>query len=197
MNIQLGSITPVVLIKCLITLFIIFPGCEPTRCSPPPPPLIFEDKRLAPVYPVIQNFKNIITSYPLGITQNWVGSDICNYTGFYCDNPPDNSTAKALAAIDFNGYQLGASTLDGFIDQLPDLAFFHANSNNFTGTISPKIANLTYFYELDISNNKFSGAFPPAVLGMNGLSFLDIRFNSFTGMVLLNYYLSYPKNLSL
>lgn len=186
--IQQGSITP--LTKSIITfLIIIFPcllrvTCHPADSpSPPPQVLTFLDQRLAAVYPVIQKFKNTITSDPLGITQTWVGSNICNYTGFYCDNPPDNTSALALAAIDFNGYQLGAPTLDGFIDQLPDLAFFHANSNNFTGNISPKIANLLYFYELDISNNKFSGVFPPAVLGMNGLSFLDIRFNTFTGTV--------------
>jgi hypothetical protein len=188
MMIQLGRITS--LTKCLITFLIISPCllcsviCQPAD-SPCPPPdvLAFLDQRLAVVYPVIQTFKKTITSDPLGITQTWVGSNICNYTGFYCDNPPDNTSATALAAIDFNGYQLGAPTLDGFIDLLPDLAFFHANSNNFTGTISPKIANLPYFYELDISNNKFSGPFPPAVLSINGLAFLDIRFNSFAGTV--------------
>ncbi|XP_010270768.1 PREDICTED: uncharacterized protein At4g06744-like [Nelumbo nucifera] len=157
---------------------------EVCNCSPSPAPdLVFENQRLALVYPIIQSFKNIITSDPLGITSTWVGSDICNYRGFYCDNPPDDPSVRALAGIDFNGYQLAAPTLDGFIDLLPDLAIFHANTNNFTGIISPKIAQLRYLYELDISNNLFSGQFPTAVLGMNGLSFLDIRFNSFSGSV--------------
>ncbi|KAK6939643.1 hypothetical protein RJ641_029174 [Dillenia turbinata] len=145
--------------------------------------LVFADKRLALVYPVIQNFKTTITSDPFGVTKSWVGPDICNYTGFYCDQPPDNNTATALASIDFNGYQLAAPTLDGFLEQLPDIALFHANSNNFSGTISPNIAKLKYLYELDISNNKFSGPFPSAVLGMDTLTFLDIRFNSFSGSV--------------
>lgn len=148
-----------------------------------PQNLTFLDQRLAIVYPIIQIFKNIITSDPFNITKTWVGPNICNYTGFYCGNPPYNLSAIALAAIDFNGFQLTAPTLDGFIDQLPDLAFFHANSNNFSGTISPKIAKLRYFYELDLSNNKFSGNFPVAILGITGLSFLDIRFNFFTGSV--------------
>ncbi|KAF3959743.1 hypothetical protein CMV_015472 [Castanea mollissima] len=82
-----------------------------------------------------------------------------------CDTLPDNSSAKALVAIDFNGFQLAAPTLDGFIDQLPDLAIFHANTNNFSGTISPKISNLPYFYELDISNSRIFGVFPQALLG--------------------------------
>lgn len=145
--------------------------------------LKFVDQRLAIVYPIIQTFKNIITSDPLGITKTWVGSDVCSYTGFYCGTPPDNATAVVIAAIDFNGFGLSAPTLDGFLDQLPDLAIFHANSNNFTGTISPKIANLRYLFELDLSNNNFVGRFPTAVLALKGLSFLDIRFNSFTGAV--------------
>lgn len=154
----------------------------------PPLPLIpellnFLDQRLAIVYPIIQTFKNTIILDPLGITNTWVGSDICKYKGFFCDNPPDNLSATTVASIDFNGFHLSAPTLDGFIDQLPDLAIFHANSNNFSGTISSKISNLPYLYELDLSNNDLAGVFPAAVLRMKSLYFLDIRFNSFTGTV--------------
>lgn len=145
--------------------------------------LVFADQRLSLVYPLIQNFKKTISSDPLNITGTWVGSDICKYRGFYCDNPPDNKTAIAVASIDFNGFQLTAPSLEGFLDQLPDIALFHANSNFFSGTISPNIAKLPYLYELDISNNLFSGSFPNAILGMNTLSFLDVRFNLFTGSI--------------
>ncbi|KAF5196398.1 Leucine-rich repeat receptor-like protein kinase pxl1 [Thalictrum thalictroides] len=133
---------------------------------------------------VIQKFKGTITSDPLGITKTWVGSDVCgNYKGFFCDTPPDNHSATAVASIDFNGFQLGAPTLQGFLDELPDLALFHANSNNFSGTIPDKILKLPYLYELDISNNKFSGAFPSVLLFPNNITFLDIRFNFFSGSV--------------
>ncbi|XP_052192763.1 uncharacterized protein At4g06744-like isoform X2 [Diospyros lotus] len=159
--------------------------CEPP--SPPAPPqpenLTFLDKRLALVYPVIQLFKSTITADPLGITQSWVGPDICNYTGFFCGEPPDNASALALASINFNGFQLAAPTLEGFIDQLPDLAIFHANTNNFSGTIPPGVSKLQFLFELDISNNKFFGAFPAVLLGVTGLGFLDIRFNFFAGTV--------------
>ncbi|KAL5559077.1 hypothetical protein UlMin_035288 [Ulmus minor] len=175
--------------ECNITLL----QCpQPTSPEPPLlpnlPPIIpqlltFADHRLAQVYPIIQNFKSIITSDPLNITKSWVGSDICNYTGFYCESPPDNESAIAVASIDFNGFHLSAPSLNGFLDQLPDIALFHANSNNFSGSISPNIAKLRYLYELDISNNKFSGPFPSSVLGMESLTFLDIRFNFFTGSV--------------
>ncbi|XVF67536.1 hypothetical protein PTKIN_Ptkin10aG0129100 [Pterospermum kingtungense] len=182
-------------ISFLLLTFLVSVLCQnssgtPFLSSPPPlaavttkpPRLIFKDQRLAVVYPIIQAFKSNITQDPLNITGNWVGSDICNYTGFYCDTPPDNRSAIALASIDFNGYHLAAPTLEGFIDKLPDLAIFHANSNNFSGTI-PDVSKLPYFYELDISNNVFSGTFPTTVFGIKELEFLDIRFNSFTGAV--------------
>ncbi|XP_010523006.1 PREDICTED: uncharacterized protein At4g06744-like [Tarenaya hassleriana] len=145
--------------------------------------LNFVDERLAVIYPAIQKFKSLISSDPFNVTGTWVGSDICSYRGFFCDNPPDNGSAIAVASIDFNGFQLSAPSIDGFLDQLPDLAIFHANTNNFGGVVPPKIAELKYLYEFDISNNRFSGPFPTAVLGMPGLTFLDIRFNRFTGSV--------------
>lgn len=145
--------------------------------------LIFTDQRLAAIYPVIQKFKSTITSDPRGITKTWTGADICSYKGFFCDHPPDNKSAMAVASVDFNGFHLSAPSLENFLDKLPDIALFHANSNNFSGSLSPNIAKLKYLYELDISNNQFTGQFPSTVLGMNGLEFLDIRFNLFTGSV--------------
>ncbi|XP_028781127.1 uncharacterized protein At4g06744-like [Neltuma alba] len=145
--------------------------------------LKFIDERIAFVFPIIQTFKNTITSDPLGVTETWVGPNVCNYTGFYCGHPPDNLTAFTVASIDFNGFQLAAPSLEGFIDKLPDLALFHANSNNFSGTIPPTISKLKFLYELDVSNNLLAGTFPVAVLDLPDLSFLDIRFNFFSGEV--------------
>ncbi|OWM83707.1 uncharacterized protein At4g06744-like [Punica granatum] len=159
------------------------PVCPPP--PPRPPPLIFDSKRIEIVYPVIQKFRSKITCDPKGITRTWVGSDICNkYMGFKCDFTPDKNE-KALAGVDFNGFLFGGPNLDltGFLDQLPDIAIFHANSNNFTGAIPKGIRNLRYLYELDLSNNKYSGEFPVDVLGATGLTFLDLRFNSFSGTI--------------
>ncbi|KAK6916417.1 hypothetical protein RJ641_019278 [Dillenia turbinata] len=151
--------------------------------EPSPPPLVFPDVKIAEAYPVVQQFKQTITSDPLNITSSWVGPDVCSYKGFYCENPPDNATALTIAAVNFNGFQLSAPSLDGFVDNLPDLAIFHANTNNFSGTLSPKIGQLRFLYELDLSNNKFSGPFPYNVLTATGLTYFDIRFNSFSGSV--------------
>lgn len=176
------------LVSTLLTTFLLSPLFVDSQILENSPPLVpgiisFIDQRLALVFPIIQAFKNTITSDPLGITATWVGPNICNYKGFFCDNPPDNFTATTVASIDFNGFQIAAPTLDGFIDQLPDLALFHANTNKFSGTISPKIAGLKYLYELDLSNNLLSGTLPISVLNIPTLSFFDIRYNFFAGTV--------------
>lgn len=157
--------------------------CPPS--SSPEPIYPYESKRIKIAYPVIQEFKRKITHDPLGITNTWVGPDICNkYKGFFCDTAPDlNQTA--IAAVDFNGYNLAGPelTLSGFLDQLPDIAVFHANSNNFTGSVPKSIASLRFLYELDLSNNVFTGEFPNEVYSATNLTFLDLRFNKFSGML--------------
>ena len=115
-----------------------------------------------------------------------MGNNPCNWTGFVCDTVPDKNL-KAVAGVDFNGYDLGGGddfTLDGFLDGLPDITIFHANSNNFKGGV-PKIDRnkLRYLYELDLSNNKLHGEFPNEVLYAKQLTFLDLRFNFFCGHV--------------
>ncbi|CAI9104605.1 OLC1v1003311C1 [Oldenlandia corymbosa var. corymbosa] len=160
------------------------PPPPPPPCPPPPPPP-FESKRIELVFPVIQQLKKKITDDPKGITKTWVGPDICNkYKGFRCAVVPDFGV-KGLSDVQFNGFNFGGPelTLDGFIDQLPDLSIFHANSNKFTGLIPKKITNIKYLFELDLSNNNFGGQFPYEVIGATKLTFLDLRFNKFSGAV--------------
>ncbi|XP_042006108.1 uncharacterized protein At4g06744-like [Salvia splendens] len=100
--------------------------------------LVFADQRLAAVYPVIQRFKDSITSdTPFNVTATWTGSK-----GFFCDTPPDNRSATTVASIDFNGFHISSPTLVGFLDELPDLALFHANSNYFSGAFASSITAL-------------------------------------------------------
>ncbi|OAY67145.1 Uncharacterized protein ACMD2_15840 [Ananas comosus] len=167
-------------------------GCP---CTPPPPPpctpngpitqACFPNVLLYNAYLVIQRFRGTITSDPQGITNTWAGTDICSktsYLGFFCETPPNRVNTPTVASVDFNGYRLGAPTVCGFVDQLPDLALFHANSNNFGGTV-PDLSGLRFFYELDVSNNKLTGAFPADVLCLNNATFLDLRFNGYVGAV--------------
>ncbi|KAL8108718.1 hypothetical protein AgCh_024982 [Apium graveolens] len=179
-------------------------GSPPKAYCPPSSPgsiYPYESKRIKIAYPVIQEFKTKITHDPLGITKTWVGPDICNkYKGFFCDTAPDlNQTA--IAGVDFNGYNFGGPelTLSGFLDQLPDIAIFHANSNNFTGSVPKSIANLRFLYELDLSNNVFTGMLPPQVFRL-GVDVLFINNNKFTQKLPDNlgsgqfYYLSLANN---
>lgn len=161
------------------------PPSHPPPYHPPSPLYVFESKRIEIVYSVIQNFKKKITYDPFGITKTWVGPNICkDYKGFYCDIcPAYNMTA--VAGVDFNGYHFSGLPLliSGFIDHLPDIAFFHANSNNFSGEIPKNISKLRFLYELDLSNNLFSGQFPYNVLGAGNITLIDLRFNSFSGLL--------------
>ncbi|CAI9104606.1 OLC1v1003312C1 [Oldenlandia corymbosa var. corymbosa] len=161
------------------------PSPPPPPPPPSPPPPSFESKRVELVFPVIQKLKKKIANDPKGITKTWVGPDICNkYKGFRCAVLPDLGV-KGVSDVQFNGFNFEGPelTLDGFIDQLPDLSIFHANSNKFTGIIPKKITTFKYLFELDLSNNNFGGQFPYEVLGATKLTFLDLRFNKFSGVV--------------
>lgn len=171
---------------------------SPSYQTPPPSPSSepqasdFENERLYRAYLVIQRFKKTITSDPMGITRSWTGTVICGcYNGFFCESPP-NVKDRALASVDFNSYMLQAPTLVGFVDALPDLALFHANSNNFGGVV-PDLKALQYFYELDLSNNKLAPCtFPMDVLGLTNSTFIDIRFNTFYGALPAGLFCSFP-----
>lgn len=156
------------------------------ECPPPPPPepqpCDFVNLKQYLAYKVIQRFKKTITCDPNNVTATWIGNRPCTYMGFYCETPPGLKDTPTIASISFNRFGLGAPTIEGFIDQLPDLALFHANSNNFSGTV-PNLTNLTFLYELDLSNNKLLGPFPSTLLQLNQLFFLDIRFNLFAGSI--------------
>lgn len=162
------------------------PLCPPPPPPPPPspPPLIFENERLQIAYYTIQKFKKKITFDPYGNTKNWNGPRVCEYTGFTCAVVP-NYKVRALAVVDFNEYRFDGPelTIDGFIDELPDVTIFHANSNKFKGKIPKNISKLPYLYELDLSNNCYESEFPYDVLGATNLTFLDLRFNKFSGTV--------------
>lgn len=133
---------------------------------------------------ITQELKRNITYDPQNYTGTWVGNNYCLFKGFYCDTVPDLNIT-GLAGIVFNGARFGGPFLNfyRFIRNLPDLAIFHANSNNFTGVINRNLNQLRYLYELDLSNNKFPGGFPASVLGATNLTFIDIRFNIYAGAV--------------
>ncbi|XP_078429769.1 uncharacterized protein At4g06744-like [Wolffia australiana] len=156
-------------------------GCNRPPAVPPaaPPLKSFENARQFQAFIVIQRFKATITCDPLGVTQTWNGPRVCDYTGFACATPP-NTTDRTIYGVDFNGFRLAAPTLVGFPDQLPDLSFFHANSNNFAGTV-PDLTALAFLFELDLSNNRLSGPVPAHVARLTQVVFFDLRYNQFQG----------------
>ncbi|RVX11068.1 Leucine-rich repeat extensin-like protein 4 [Vitis vinifera] len=146
------------------------------------PSLVFENPRQRNAYIALQAWKQAILSDPLNLTLNWVGSNVCNYTGVYCAQAPDNSSIRTVAGIDLNHGDI-AGYLPEELGLLTDLALFHINSNRFCGTVPHKFAKLKILFELDLSNNRFAGKFPEVVLHLPTLKFLDLRFNEFEGTV--------------
>ncbi|XP_057419394.1 uncharacterized protein At4g06744 [Lotus japonicus] len=162
------------------------PAPSPASCPPPPPkPLSRLDKARRVLLKFAANIDD-----PNCYTKTWNSqTDTCQFNGIRCGIYP-NSNERAVAGIDLNtagvsGKNGNALSLYGILDSIPELTFFHVNSNNFSGAVPSEILKFTYFYELDISNNKFSGEFPMDVLKFSSkqLIFLDIRFNRYHGAV--------------
>lgn len=146
------------------------------------PSLVFENNRIQNAYIALQALKQAILSDPLNFTTNWVGSNVCSYTGIYCAQALDNPNIRTVAGIDLNHADI-AGYLPDELGLLTDLALFHINSNRFCGTVPHTFEKLKLLFELDLSNNRFAGKFPKVVLSLPVLKFLDIRFNEFEGTV--------------
>ncbi|TMW96701.1 hypothetical protein EJD97_006951 [Solanum chilense] len=144
------------------------------------PSFSIENFRLKNAYIALQAWKEVILSDPHNITQNWVGSNVCNYTGVFCSPSLDQPSELTVSGIDINHGDI-AGKLPHELGLLFDIGLIHINSNRFCGTIPESFLNLKLLFELDISNNRFVGKFPDVVVQMPNLKFLDLRFNEFEG----------------
>ncbi|KAK1430874.1 hypothetical protein QVD17_13957 [Tagetes erecta] len=144
------------------------------------PSFNFENMRMRNAYVALQAWKAVIDSDPHGVTNNWVGPNVCNYTGVYCAKSLDNPRERTVAGIDLNHKDL-AGRLPDHLGLLYDLGIFHINSNRFCGALPRSFVNFRILFELDLSNNRFTGNFPHFVLQLPELKYLDIRFNEFEG----------------
>lgn len=159
------------------------PPPPPPPCPPPPLPL----SRLEKARLVLLNFTKFICD-PQGYTKNWnQDTDTCKFQGVKCATYPIASE-RAVAGLDLNqagisGSQNTPLSLSGILGGIPELTFFHVNSNDFTGSIPNQITKFPYFFELDLSNNKLVGEFPKQVLQATRLVFLDLRFNNLYGPI--------------
>lgn len=108
------------------------PSAPAADCPPPPQPPL---SRLEKARRVLLKFAASIDD-PNCFTTNWKGSNPCNYRGVRCFNYP-KSNEKAVSGLDFNqaGFsgRQGSSLILSEILGIPELTFFHVNSNNFSG----------------------------------------------------------------
>jgi len=161
----------------------------PPTCHPPPPP----PPRCQPPVKRLERDRKTLEGFTRVADQNkyigdWRGSNPCRFKRIRCAEYPDSEKQLAIAGIDLNGAGLSGRNrqpllLSGLLDRIPELTFFHVNSNNFSGSIPPQITQYQYFFELDLSNNKLEGEFPKEVLQSSQLVFLDLRFNSLYGSI--------------
>ncbi|KAJ0077559.1 hypothetical protein Patl1_36229 [Pistacia atlantica] len=119
----------------------------------------FENDRLKKAYVGLHAFKKAIYSDPFNTTGNWVGPDVCSYTGVFCTPASDDPKIRVVSGIDLNHADI-AGYFPAELGLLTDLVLFHINTN---------------------SNNRFVGPFPKVVLYWKKLKYLDIRFNDFEG----------------
>ncbi|GMI83973.1 leucine-rich repeat extensin 4 [Hibiscus trionum] len=147
-----------------------------------PSALTFDNPRLKRAYVALQAWKQAIISDPFNFTSNWVGSNVCNYTGVFCSPSLDDPAIKTVAGIDLNHGDI-AGNLPEELGLLNDISLFHVNSNRFCGKLPWSFEEMKHLYELDVSNNRFAGKFPTVVLRMPNLKYLDLRFNEFEGKI--------------
>eukprot|EP00249_Psilotum_nudum_P003759 c17253_g1_i1 orf=896-2224(+) len=140
----------------------------------------FDNDRLRNAYIALQAWKKVIYSDPSNITGSWVGPDVCDYKGVFCEPAMDDPCIDTVAGIDLNHADL-AGFLPEELGLLTDLALFHINTNRFCGVVPLSFGNLKILFELDLSNNRFVGGFPEIVFSLPVLHYLDIRFNDFEG----------------
>ncbi|KAL7224120.1 hypothetical protein ACSBR1_025556 [Camellia fascicularis] len=135
----------------------------------------------------ITRLKKTITYDPQGITKTWKGKNVCAYKGYRCDKIPTDNTLR-LSGVNFNGFNFNGSRLTtaGFLDQLPDLAYFHLTFldlrfNFITGPVNPRVFNLN-LDALFLNNNQFTGEIPDN-LGNTSALYLTLANNKFIGPI--------------
>lgn len=144
------------------------------------PELEIPNPRLMNGYIALQAWKEAMISDPKNITANWVGEDVCNYTGVFCWPTPEFPHELTIAGIDLNHGDI-AGSLPNELGLMYDLALIHLNSNRFCGSVPQSLVNMKRLHELDLSNNRLAGTFPEVFLQLPSLRYLDIRFNEFEG----------------
>ncbi|KAK1317808.1 Pollen-specific leucine-rich repeat extensin-like protein 1 [Acorus calamus] len=142
----------------------------------------FPNPRLRRAYIALQAWRRAIFSDPFNTTGDWVGPNVCSYTGVFCSKALDEPNLDVVAGVDLNHADI-AGYLPVELGLLTDVAVFHLNSNRFCGIVPRSLSRLHLLHELDLSNNRFVGPFPKVVLGMPALKYLDIRFNDFEGRI--------------
>ncbi|KAG4205739.1 hypothetical protein ERO13_A04G121501v2 [Gossypium hirsutum] len=83
-------------------------------------------------------------------TGDWVGSNVCNYTGVFCSEALDDKSLTVVSGVDLNHADIAAH-FPAEMGYMTDLALIHINSNRFCGIVPKTMSRLKLMYEFDIS----------------------------------------------
>jgi Leucine-rich repeat (LRR) protein len=126
------------------------------------------------------DFSDLTGAIPVEIT-NCLNLESFRAKNNKLNSIPDLSVLPLLRDLWISGNQL-SGPLPEFIYSLTTMKSFNISSNQFTGELSPDIANLplTHFY---FSNNNLSGTIPKEIGTMNTVTFLELYGNDFSGEI--------------
>ncbi|KAF0923978.1 hypothetical protein E2562_008331, partial [Oryza meyeriana var. granulata] len=95
----------------------------------------FPSSQLRDAYVALQTWKQeAIFSDPKNLTADWVGPEVCNYTGVFCAPLPWDRQVLVVAGVDLNHGDI-AGYLPPELGLLADLALRHLNSNHLCGVL--------------------------------------------------------------
>lgn len=108
--------------------------------------------------------------YPETLSQAWIGTSPCTWSGLTCSNGTIVSMALSSSGL--------VGTISPFLGNLTALKSILLNGNNLTGPIPNELLNLKQLSTLDVSNNNLSGAIPQfpttVALKRSGNAFLGV-----------------------
>ncbi|KAF0906291.1 hypothetical protein E2562_009663 [Oryza meyeriana var. granulata] len=164
----------------------------------------FPSSRLRDAYVALQTWKQeVIFSDPKNLTADWVGPEVCNYTGVFYAPLPWDRRVVAVAGVDLNHGNIAGYLLSelGLLADLAPVSYTHLdvykrqpwdrrvvtvagvdlNHGNIAGYLLSELGLLADLALLHLNSNRFCGMLPATLRHLRLLHELDLSNNRFMG----------------
>lgn len=101
-------------------------------------------------YIALQSWKSAIKDDSKGILNSWVGSNVCDYNGVFCQD-------SSITGIDLDHGGLKGIFIKE-LSLLKDMTLLHLNNNSFIRTIPDSLKDLFALTELDLNNKSITNS---------------------------------------